>query len=201
MQISVSHNPKEYNGVKFVKARAFPVGYDNGINEIEKRVKENRFKDVKKKGKVKTKKNILDDQVKFALTFVDIKKIKPFKIVADAANAMGSLYLDKLFYKLKCKLIKMNFKLDGNFPAHQADPFQEKNRKDIVRILQGKEKGAKTDLVAINAGASLYSLGDVKTLKEGTKKAQGILSGGTGYEIIKRLISDIGSTKLLEKWE
>lgn len=78
---------------------------------------------------------------------------------------------------------------------------KKQNIKDFVKILQGKEGGAKTDLVAINAGASLYSLGDVKTLKAGTIKAQGILADGTGYEILKRLIGEIGSSKLLEKWE
>ena len=86
-------------------------------------------------------------------------------------------------------------------PMHPAAGGKEQNVKDFVRILQGKEKGAKTDLVAINAGASLYSLGDVKTLKAGTKKAQKILADGTGYEILKKLIAEIGSSKLLEKWE
>jgi anthranilate phosphoribosyltransferase len=78
---------------------------------------------------------------------------------------------------------------------------KEQNIKDFVKILQGKERGAKTDLVAINAGASFYSLGDVKTLKAGTIKAQRIITDGTGYEIFKRLIGEIGSNKLLEKWE
>lgn len=77
---------------------------------------------------------------------------------------------------------------------------KEQNIIDFVKILQGKEKGAKADLVAINAGASLYALGDVKSLKKGTKKAQQILADGAGYEKLEKLISRIGSSKLLARW-
>ena len=77
---------------------------------------------------------------------------------------------------------------------------REQNITDFIRVLQGKEKGAKADLVAINAGAALYALGDVKTIKEGTKKAQQILADGAGYKKLERLISRIGSSKLLAGW-
>jgi anthranilate phosphoribosyltransferase len=78
---------------------------------------------------------------------------------------------------------------------------KEQNISDFVRVLQGKEKGAKSDLVAINAGASLYVLGDVKSLEEGTKKAQQILASGAGYEKLKELVALVGSSDLLVKRE
>lgn len=77
---------------------------------------------------------------------------------------------------------------------------KEQNIKDFVSILKGKEKGAKADLVAINAGAALYALKDVKTLKEGTRKAQEILRSGKPYQIFENLISEIGSKDLLRKY-
>lgn len=77
---------------------------------------------------------------------------------------------------------------------------REQNITDFVRVLQGKEKGAKADLVAINAGTSLFALGGVKSLEEGTKKAQQILIDGAGYEKLEKLIGRIGSNKLLLKW-
>ena len=77
---------------------------------------------------------------------------------------------------------------------------KEQNIKDFVSILKGKQKGAKADLVAINAGAALYALKDVKTLKEGTKKAQQILKSGKSYQIFEKLISEIGSKNLLRKY-
>lgn len=77
---------------------------------------------------------------------------------------------------------------------------KEQNISDFVRILQGKEKGPKADLVAINAGASLYALGDVTTIEQGTIKAQQILASGVGFDRLKELITLIGSKDLLEKW-
>ena len=147
MQVSASHNPKEYNGIKIVKARAYPVGYDTGIDEIEKRVKENKFEKAETKGNVEKKENVVDDHVEYALKFADIEKIKPFTVVADVANAMGAHYLEKLFEKLPCKLIKMNFKLDGTFPSHQANPYNDKNIVDIKKkvIEEKADLGIATD--------------------------------------------------------
>ncbi len=78
---------------------------------------------------------------------------------------------------------------------------KEQNIIDFVEILKGKQKGAKSDLVAVNAGAALYALEDVKTISEGTKKAQEILKEGRGYKKLKQLIDKIGSPELLKKFQ
>jgi len=67
--------------------------------------------------------------------------------VVDPANAMGAPDLERLFRELPCELIKMNFELDGSFPSHQADPFQEKNTADLKeRVLsEGADLGIATD--------------------------------------------------------
>jgi len=77
---------------------------------------------------------------------------------------------------------------------------REQNITDFLAILKGKQKGAKADLVAINAGAALYTLNDVKTLAEGTKKAQEILKSGKAYGLFEQLISEIGTHELLKKY-
>ena len=77
---------------------------------------------------------------------------------------------------------------------------KEQNIIDFVEILKGKQKGAKSDLVAINAGAALYALENVKTLADGTKKAQEILKSGEGYKKLEQLINKIGSLELLKKY-
>ena len=123
MQVSASHNPKEYNGVKIVKAGAESLGYDTGINEIERRVQTNVFKVVQKKGKVSEKKTFLHDHVQFELKEARVSHLQPFKIVADPANGMGAHYLTELFKHIPGELIKINFELDGNFPNHPANPL------------------------------------------------------------------------------
>jgi len=147
MQISASHNPKEYNGIKVVKARAYPVGLATGLDEARKRVETNKFRESKTKGKITKKEGVLNDEIEFTLKQADASKIKPFKIVIDPANAMGIPDMDALFEKLPCKLVKMNYELDGTFPAHQADPFQEKNVIDLMKrvVDEDADLGIATD--------------------------------------------------------
>ncbi|MFP4401083.1 MAG: phosphomannomutase/phosphoglucomutase [Candidatus Woesearchaeota archaeon] len=147
MQVSASHNPKEYNGVKIVGEKAYPVGYDTGINTIEEMALAGEFPESQKEGAVENKEGILDSEVEFALKHGKPDAIKKMKIVCDTANAMGSPYLEKLFGNLSCELVKMNFELDGTFPAHLADPFQEENVADLKkRVLdENADLGIATD--------------------------------------------------------
>jgi phosphomannomutase len=144
MHVSASHNPKEYNGVKMVRAKAVPVSGDTGIQDIKDMVVKNTFEEVEKKGAVEKKEGVLDKLVEEQTKHwpVDKESIKPFKVVVDVANAMGSLDIEAMFKGLPCELIKMNFELDGTFPAHQADPMQEEN----MKILQDAVLKHKADL-------------------------------------------------------
>lgn len=125
IQVSASHNPKDYNGLKMTRGRGIPVGGDTGIMEIKDLVVKNKFENAKTKGKVAKRDNVLIDAEIVQSKNIDTSKIKPFKIVADAANAMGALDLEAVFSQLSCKLVKLNFKLDGTFPAHHPDPLKE----------------------------------------------------------------------------
>ncbi|PIP74463.1 MAG: phosphomannomutase/phosphoglucomutase [Candidatus Levybacteria bacterium CG_4_9_14_3_um_filter_35_16] len=136
MQITASHNPKEWNGIKFVKNTPqglIKIGKTTGMPEIkEMATKGESIKSIQG-GKVEKKEKILNDEVKNALRISKNPKINKFKIVADAANAMGSQYINEIFKVLPGELIRMNFDLDGTFPAHQPDPLQEKNLADLKR--------------------------------------------------------------------
>ncbi len=140
--ITASHNPAEYNGFKLVKEKAKPIGRGTGMEELKEKVMNDKFIKSKNKGRLIIKKNVLEEEIKHALNFVNKKNIKPFKIVADTANGMGSQYLKELFKYLPGELIKMNFTLDGTFPAHEADPLKPENIKDLKK----KVKKTKADL-------------------------------------------------------
>ena len=146
IQVSASHNPKEYNGFKIVREKAFPIGKNTGIFEIRDIILKDdsnaphpnplpRGEGVK--GKIIKKENVLKDLVDNQLSGIDISKIKKFKIVADAANSMGALDMEEIFKKIPVDLIKVNFKLDGSFPSHEADPLKEENlellKKEVIR--------------------------------------------------------------------
>lgn len=147
IMVSASHNPKEWNGFKMTRERAIPISGDTGIELLKEEVIKNNFKLNNKKGKLIKKKNVLLDQIKHDLKHGEIKKIKKLKIVVDPANAVGGLYIKELFKHLPVKLIKINFKLDGNFPAHEADPLKTENLEQIKNeVIKNKaDLGITTD--------------------------------------------------------
>lgn len=147
IMVSASHNPKEWNGFKLTREKAIPVSGNTGIEFLKEKILSNNLKISDKKGILIKKKNVLQDQIKQDLKHGKIKKIRPFKIVVDPANAVGALFIRELFKYLPGKIIKINFKLDGNFPAHEADPIKEENLKQIKKevIKQKADLGITTD--------------------------------------------------------
>lgn len=140
IQISASHNPKEYNGFKLVRQLALPMGLGSGLSDIQNLIEEDRAPSAIFKGKVISKTNILEDQVRYDLSFVDIDDIKPFRLVIDTANAMGAPYFDELLKQLpQLTVEKMNWPLDGTFPAHEADPYKPENVAELGRVVKEKE--------------------------------------------------------------
>ncbi len=148
LMVSASHNPPQYNGLKMVRAGGVPVSADTGILTLRDAVAANTDYGYKKTtGSLETRDDIVSGDVAEAIAFATTTQIKPFKIVADAANAMGATYLRELFKHLPCELIELNFELDGNFPAHEADPFKEENNQQLMQaVLEHKaDLGIATD--------------------------------------------------------
>jgi phosphomannomutase len=145
--VSASHNPKEYNGFKIVRSKAYPVSGDTGLYSLKDAVLQDDFLDADFVGSLEIKKGVLADQINYDIGFVNLHKIKPLKIVIDVANAMGSSYFEELSKFLHCEIIKMNWKLDGTFPAHEADPFKEENIKELEErvIAENADLGIATD--------------------------------------------------------
>lgn len=147
LMVSASHNPAQYNGFKLVRRGAAPVGGETGIKFIEKIVASGVFKESARVGGISDKEGVLEDQVTHDLAYGDVAKIKPLKVVADAANGMGALYLTELFKHLPCKLIPMYFDLDGAFPNHEADPLKIENNADLMKrvVAEKADIGIATD--------------------------------------------------------
>ena len=159
IQVSASHNPKEYNGFKLVRAGGVPISGDTGIKDIRDLAIKADFQTTKVSGTVTKKGDVLKDVVKDQTKDIDLAKIKPFKIVVDAANAMGALDVNAMFKDLPVKLVKLNFKLDGTFPVHQPDPLKEEN----LKILQEAVRKYKADLgIAPDGDGDRYFFVDEK---------------------------------------
>ncbi len=145
IQISASHNPKEYNGVKIVRRdgdRLVKIGKETGMLDIAQRVSENSFLEYTYDGTVTDKVDVVSTEIAEAIREIHPGDISKLSLVADPANAMGIIPLQHMFEQLEKEIVTINFELDGTFPAHQADPLQHKT----LRQLQDKVIETKADL-------------------------------------------------------
>lgn len=141
-QITASHNPSEWNGMKIVKNTPKglkKIGKSGGLMDVKDMAKKGEWLPDAPGGKVEKKTGILEDEVENSLKIVGNPEIGTFKIVADPANAMGAQYIQALFDQVPVDLVKMNFEFDGTFPAHQPDPLQLDTLVDLQkRVIEEK---------------------------------------------------------------
>ena len=131
---TASHNPAEYNGIKLCFSSARPIGEESGLVTIEKFVREGSPLALGGIG-VEKQRNMLEEYVDHLLTLVDIKKIRPLKIIVDAGNGMAGHTAPAIFARLNCEVIPMYFELDGTFPNHEANPLDETTLTDLKKAI------------------------------------------------------------------
>ncbi|HET7698953.1 MAG TPA: phosphomannomutase/phosphoglucomutase [Vicinamibacterales bacterium] len=133
VQITASHNPKEYNGIKMVRKEAFPLSGESGINDIRDMIAQNRLPAPAAKRGTLSQSNVVDDYVKHVLSFIDVSIVKPFNVVLDAGSGIAGMVAPLLFRHIPTrKLTTLCFDVDGTFPNHEANPLIEENRRDIT---------------------------------------------------------------------
>jgi len=131
-QITASHNPKQYNGVKMVRAGALPLSGDAGLGEIRDMIVNDRLPPLAATHGSVTPRNIVFEYIEKVMSFIDANAIKPFNVVLDAGSGMAGLVAPLLFDRLPCKTTRLCFNIDGHFPNHEANPLLEENRRDIT---------------------------------------------------------------------
>ena len=145
-QITASHNPGQYNGMKLVRRQALPLSGDAGISDIRAMILDDRIPDRAARGR-RTEAHLLDDYVDHVLSFIDPAVIRPFNLVLDAGSGMAGLVAPPLFDRLPCRTSRLCFDIDGTFPHHQANPLLEENRRDLVErvVADGADAGVAWD--------------------------------------------------------
>jgi phosphomannomutase len=132
VQVTASHNPGQYNGMKMVRKDAWPLSGEEGLVEIRQMIADDAIPPAAARRGAVTTKHVLEPYVEHVMSFIDVSVIKPFNVVLDAGSGMGGLVAPKLFERLPCKTTRLCFEIDGRFPNHEANPLIEENRKDIV---------------------------------------------------------------------
>ncbi len=131
-QITASHNPGEYNGIKMVRAGALPLSGDAGIGDIRDMIASGRLPPPAATPGTVVRRDVLPRYVEKVMSFIDPAAIKPFTVVLDAGSGMAGLVAPELFKRLPCNVTSLCFEIDGTFPNHEANPLLEENRQDIT---------------------------------------------------------------------
>lgn len=128
--VTASHNPGEYNGIKFCREEAKPIGENSGLFEIRDAAAAGNLTSADTPGSVEEK-DIVEDWVQHALSFVDASKFTELHIAVDAGNGMAGKIFPELEPYVPFQVEEMYFDLDGTFPNHIANPLEAKNLVDI----------------------------------------------------------------------
>ncbi|HEY7346861.1 MAG TPA: phosphomannomutase/phosphoglucomutase [Ktedonobacterales bacterium] len=135
VMITASHNPKQYNGFKVCREQAIALSSASGLNDIRDLTLKGNFPKPEAPGRV-IRREVTEDYIDHALSFIDVNKIKPLTIAADAGNGMAGMILPRVFKRLPCRLIPLYFALDGNFPNHPASPIEPQNMVDLQKAVR-----------------------------------------------------------------
>ena len=133
--ITASHNPADYNGMKLVRAGAQPISGDSGLRELEAVTASSTAKPPQRKPKL-IHKSYRADYVKHLLGYVDVKKLKPLKIVVNAGNGCAGPVIDALEPHLPFTFVKIHHEPDGSFPNGIPNPLLEENRPDTIEAVK-----------------------------------------------------------------
>ena len=151
IEVTASHNPMDYNGMKLVRENARPISADTGLKDIQALAEFGQFIEVSQKGHTE-KYNILPEFVDHLITYIDPAKIRPMKLVVNAGNGAAGHVIDAIEDKFKAvnipvEFIKIHHEADGNFPNGIPNPILVENR-DSTReavIQHGADMGIAWD--------------------------------------------------------
>ena len=132
--VTASHNPKDYNGMKFVREESKPISADTGLNDIKELAEKNVFAKAARQG-TEQQVDVKAAYIQHLLTYVDVQALTSLKVVCNAGNGGAGAIVDLLEPHLPFTFVKVHHNPDGNFPNGVPNPLLEENRHPTVTAL------------------------------------------------------------------
>ena len=132
--VTASHNPKDYNGMKFVRENSKPISGDTGLKEIQLLAEQDQFSEPTSMGQV-TSKDVKAAYIEHLLSYIDVTALQPLKIVCNAGNGAAGQIIDLIESHLPFDFFKVHHEADGNFPHGVPNPLLEENRESTIKAI------------------------------------------------------------------
>ena len=146
VMFTASHNPPQYNGMKFCRAGAEPVSLDTGLGRIRDLAQGREVPSAPVAGTGR-RLDMVAEYADHVRSFADIEAFRPLKVAVDAGNGMGGLVVPAVLDPTSVQVVPLYFELDGTFPNHPANPIEPENLRDLQRVVveQGCDIGLAFD--------------------------------------------------------
>ncbi|QIM69734.1 phosphomannomutase CpsG [Basfia succiniciproducens] len=136
IEVTASHNPMDYNGLKLVREGSRPISADTGLADIQRLAEENNFPAVTQRGVYKQQ-SVLGEYVEHLLSYINLDNLKPMKLVINSGNGAAGHVIDAIEAQFKARrvpveFIKVHNNPDGTFPHGIPNPLLHENRQDTI---------------------------------------------------------------------
>jgi phosphomannomutase/phosphomannomutase/phosphoglucomutase len=136
IEVTASHNPMDYNGMKFVGRGAQPISGDTGLHAIKEIAEKQNFEEPEATGSL-SQESIIDDYVDHLLGYIDASSLKPVRLVVNSGNGAAGHVIDVIEQRFRAQgvpveLIKVHHEPDGNFPNGIPNPLLPENRQVTI---------------------------------------------------------------------
>ncbi|HEJ6940702.1 phosphomannomutase CpsG [Serratia marcescens] len=142
IEVTASHNPMDYNGMKLVRSQARPISGDTGLRDIQRLAEENNFEKVDPSSRGNYRQvSISEAYVAHLLGYIDTDNLKPLKLVVNSGNGAAGHVIDAIearFNQLNIpvEFIKVHHQPDGNFPNGIPNPLLPECREDTAQAVR-----------------------------------------------------------------
>ena len=136
IMVTASHNPPDYNGMKFVREGSRPISADTGLKDMAAMIREGRLPPRAAKAGVRRPLDTSAKYVDHLLGYVDRSKLRKLKVVVDPGNGGAGLFVDRLEPHLPFEFVKVRHQPDGTFPNGVPNPMLEENRKPTIEAIR-----------------------------------------------------------------